>query len=155
MRAEKRGHRFQRCFRCNAPDHAQNFQFVFKGESVTRFCFHRCRSILQKPARAFFRERAEFILTRSACCLHCCLNSATAVRNLFISLTAGAGFKILEPITGENQMRMRVNEPRHHYATTRIDDFRLAVANFLNLSRFADVGDLAAHRHKSSVRNNF
>ena len=57
MRAEKCRNRFQRRFLPDAADHPQNFQFILKSESVTGFCFHRCRSILQKPARTLFRER--------------------------------------------------------------------------------------------------
>ena len=152
--AQERGNRLQRRFPCDALDHPQNFQFIFKGKSIAGFRFHGCRSILQKPAHAFFRERIKFILSGCARCLHCCLNSAPALCNLFIALAAGACFEIVEPITGENQMGMRVNESRQHHASTRVDDFRLAIAEFFNLPRFADVRDPAAGRHKSSVRNN-
>ena len=152
--AQERGNRLQRRFFSNALDYPQNFQFVFKGEPVAGLCFHHCRSISQKPARASFRERTKFILAGCARCPHRCLNSAPALCNLFISLAAGACFEIVEPITGENQMGMRVNESWQHNTATSVDDFRLTIAKFFNLSRFADVCDFAAGRHKGSIRNN-
>jgi hypothetical protein len=109
---------------------------------------------LQKPARTFFRERPKFIRAGCSRCLHCRLNPTSALCNLFISLAASPCFEIVKPITAENQMGMRVNESWHHYATPRVDDVCLAIAKFLNLTRFADVRDFAAGRHNSSVRNN-
>src|SRR5438445_1474863 len=106
MCAEKCRNRFQRRFLSDAADHPQNFQFILKGESVAGFCFHRCRSILQKPARTFFRERTKLVGAGYARCSHGCLNPASALCNLLISLAASACFEIVKPITGENQMGM-------------------------------------------------
>src|SRR5205823_12435791 len=154
MRAQKCRNRLQRCFLSDALDYPQNFQFVFKRESVAGLCFHHCRSILQKPARALFRECKKFVLAGCARCLHSGLNPAPALCNLFVSLTPGPCFVIVEAATSENQMRMRVNESWQYHASTRVDDLRLSVAKFLNLGRFADMCDLAAGRHKSPAGNN-
>jgi hypothetical protein len=99
---------------------------------------------LQKPARTFFRERTKFVRAGCARCPHCCLNPTSALCNLFISLAAGACFEIVKPITGENQMGMRVNESWQHHATPRVNDVCLAIAKFFNLTRFADVRDFVA-----------
>ena len=70
----------------------------------------KCLVYASRPfgCRTFFCEREKIILASHARRLHCCLNSPAALCNLLVSLAAGACFEIVEPITGKNQVRMRV-----------------------------------------------
>jgi hypothetical protein len=105
---------------------------------------------LQKPARTFFRERPKFIRAGCSRCLHCRLNPTSALCNLFISLATGAGFEVVKPITGENQMGMRVNETRQNNATRSIDDFSIVSQIAFDFFRSSDRRDQAVpHQHST------
>jgi hypothetical protein len=73
------------------------------------------------------REKME--LTRSTRFCNSRPNSAACFRNLLIRFASCPTFKIVEPISGENQMRMGIDESRHYNATVGIENF--CVANIL------------------------
>ena len=61
-------------------------------------------------------------------------------------------FEIVEPISCENQMRMRIDESRHYNASIGIDNF--CVANILfDLIARTDSLDLAVADEHSAIRN--
>src|SRR5262249_7604139 len=79
-------------------------------------------------------------------------NPPAGLRNLLVRLASCPAFEIVEPISCENQMRMRIDKSRHHYTAARINNF--CVANILfDLIVRTDFLDLPVADEHSSVAN--
>ena len=70
--------------------------------------------------------REKVLLTGGARFLYRGPNAATSFGDLLITFTARAPLKIVEAISGKNQMRVRIDKSRQHNATAGIDDLRTA-----------------------------
>jgi len=154
MSAEKCRNRFERGFCTHTPNHPKNFEFVLEREAIARLRFDGGRSILQKPARALFLKRKQVIFGRGPCRPHRCFDSPATLCNLLVSLAACARLKILESISGKNEMGMRVDKSRQNDATASINDFGVALTKLFDLRSFSDVRDFAVSRKQTAVMNN-
>src|SRR6476620_8006499 len=152
MRAEKCRHDFQTHLLLEFAHNAQNFQFIFDSQTVAQFRFDCRSSATQEPVRMLFCLREKTSLASCTRFFYGRPNSAACLRNLLVRFTSCPAFEVLEPIACENQMRMRIDEPRHYNASIGIDNF--CVANILfDLIAGADSLDLAVADEHSTIRN--
>src|SRR6266404_7137845 len=164
MSPEKCRNNFERRFDIQSTDQAQNFQFILEREAVARFHFDRRCAAFQKPIGMFLRLFEKFFFARGPRFLDCGPNSAAGFGDLLVRVAARAAFKIIEAISTENQMRVRINESRQGNASAKINnlDVARAVRNLnafciqvlFDLVAWTDDVDLSVANQDSAVPNN-
>ena len=153
VRAKKRWDNFEWRLVIQSPDYAQNLQFIIESQPVTRFRFNCCRAALENPIDALFSGFEKFVLGRGARLLYRGPNPAASFGDLLITFAARTPFKIVEPISCKNQMRMRIDKSRQHNATAGINDLRAARFLFDFITQ-ADTVDFAITNEHSAIANN-
>ena len=151
--AEKRRHKFDRRFRIQPANHAQNLQLVLHGQPIAGLCFDRCGSSLQKPKRMFLRLREKFVLRRGPRLANGRANPASARRDFLVSRASRSHLEFIHAIPGKDRMRVRVDESRQDHATSRIDDFRIVRQIAFDFFRSSDGRDQAVPHQHSAVGN--
>jgi hypothetical protein len=93
------------------------------------------------------------VLTGSARLLYRGPNAAASFGDLLIAFAPRAPFKIVEPISGKNQMRMRIDKARQYNTPASVND--LSSARFLfDLIARTDTVDFAVANQHSAIADN-
>src|SRR4051794_36812857 len=86
------------------------------------------------------RSRARFANRRS--------NPAARRGDLLVAHAARALLKFIDPISGEDRMRMRIDKPRQNNATAGINHLRVSACASFDLVRSRETrNDSVAHQH--------
>ena len=94
----------------------------------------------------------KIVITGRARLLYRGPNSAASFGDLLITFAARTPLKIVEAISGKNQMRVRIDKSRQHNASASINDLRAARFLFDLIAR-TDCLDLAVADEHSAIVN--
>src|SRR5215208_1247809 len=110
VRSEKRRDVAQRRFIIQSFDSAQDFEFVFQGQAITRLGFNCRRATSQKPMCVAAASRNQIVDTCSPRVIDSGLNPTTTRSNLLVRSSLAAFFKLVHTRSRKDRMRMRIDE---------------------------------------------
>ena len=80
-------------------------------------------------------------------------NASTGFGDLLVGFATRPSFKIIDPISCKNQVRVRINKSRENDVSARIDNFRIAGLPLDRIARSDELYPIVPNKHPAIANN--
>src|SRR5205085_561779 len=129
---------------------SQHLQLVLDCQPVTRLRLDGRRARPQKPLFALERGFKQLVFARRARPTHGRAYAAARRGYLFVARARGPPLELVGAVSGEDRVRVRVNEAGHDDPSARVNDFAVRADVRLDLvERTRALDESAADKHRA------